>query len=128
MNTKLTRPLLKVDEDDLMPQRKPLPSASDDDHRILAAADQLSTRHGALRDGLPSVATSQPANSASRVLSATASWKLVMPDYLDRELSRRAAERRVTKSFLVLEALAQSGYEVQPKDLVGDRRRKRICD
>jgi len=54
-----------------------------------------------------------------------ASWKLVVPDYLDRELSRCAAERRVSKGFLVLEALAKVGYEIRPEDLIGDRRRKR---
>jgi hypothetical protein len=124
MNTKASRPPLKVDEDDLLPQRKPLPSARDDDHRILAAADQLSARHGALRDGSFHAATSPPP-APSRVPPVTASWKLVMPEYLDRDLSRCAAERRVTKSFLVLEALAQSGYDVRPEDLIGDRRRRR---
>jgi hypothetical protein len=124
MNTKASRPPLKVDEDDLLPQRKPLPSARDDDHRILAAADQLSARHGALRDGSSHAATSPPP-APSRVPPVTASWKLVMPEYLDRDLSRRAADRRVTKSFLVLEALAQSGYDVRPEDLIGDRRRRR---
>lgn len=124
MVTKTNRPSLKVDENDLLPQRKITSPDDEEDSRILAAADQLSARHSALRDGSPPTATLP---RPSPVLGSTvmASWKLVVPDYLDRELSRSAAERRVSKGFLVLEALAQVGYEIRPEDLIGDRRRKR---
>jgi hypothetical protein len=124
MVTKTNRPSLKVDENDLLPQRKALSSDDEEDSRILAAADQLSARHSALRDGSPPTAA-LPRPAPAPVPTIMASWKLVVPDYLDRELSRSAAERRVSKGFLVLEALAQSGYEIRPEDLIGDRRRKR---
>jgi hypothetical protein len=48
-----------------------------------------------------------------------------IPDYLDDELTIKAAERRVTKTFLIMEALAKSGYRVDEADLVQDRRRTR---
>jgi hypothetical protein len=46
-----------------------------------------------------------------------------IPLYLDDELSMKAAERRVTKTFLILEALAKAGYRVEESDLVQDRRK-----
>lgn len=124
MVTKTNRPPLRVDENDLLPQRKAISSDDEDDSRILAAADQLSARHSALRDGSPPT-TALPCPAPTPVPTVMASWKLVVPDYLDRELSRCAAERRVSKGFLVLEALAKVGYEIRPEDLIGDRRRKR---
>lgn len=48
-----------------------------------------------------------------------------IPEYLDDELAMKAAERRVTKTFLIVEALAKSGYRVDEADLVQDRRRFR---
>jgi len=38
-------------------------------------------------------------------------------------LTIKAAERRVTKTFLIMEALAKAGYRVDETDLVQDRRR-----
>jgi hypothetical protein len=52
------------------------------------------------------------------------SWKITLPDYLNAELSRAAVERKVSKNFLVIEALKKAGYTVKPGDLVGDRRRR----
>lgn len=46
-----------------------------------------------------------------------------MPLYLDQELAMKAAERRVTKTFLIMEALSKVGYRVDERDLVTDRRR-----
>jgi hypothetical protein len=37
----------------------------------------------------------------------------------------KPAERRVTKTFLIMEALAKSGYRVEEIDLVQDRRRNK---
>jgi hypothetical protein len=48
-----------------------------------------------------------------------------VPLYLDNELALRAAERRVTKTFLIMEALAKAGYHIDAADLVHDRRRSR---
>jgi len=48
-----------------------------------------------------------------------------IPQYLDNELTVKAAERRVTKTFLIMEALAKTGYRVDEIDLVQDRRRNK---
>jgi hypothetical protein len=48
-----------------------------------------------------------------------------IPQYLDDELAMKAAGRRVTKTFLIMEALAKAGYRVDEVDLVQDRRRVR---
>lgn len=45
------------------------------------------------------------------------------PDYLDRELSVKAAEQGVTKTYLILKALGDGGYRLDDVDLVKDRRR-----
>ena len=45
------------------------------------------------------------------------------PAYLDRELAMRAAAEGVTKTYLILQALAGAGFRVEPEDLVPDRRR-----
>ena len=41
-----------------------------------------------------------------------------IPYYLDNELTVKAAERRVTKTFLIMEALAKTGYRVDEVDMV----------
>jgi hypothetical protein len=53
-----------------------------------------------------------------------------IPQYLDDELSVKAAERRVTKTFLIMEALAKAGYRVNEPDLVQDRKigKEAKCD
>ena len=47
-----------------------------------------------------------------------------IPNYLDDELTRKSAERRVTKTFLIMEALEKAGYRVNEADLVQDRRKR----
>jgi hypothetical protein len=54
-----------------------------------------------------------------------ASLRIEVPEYLDHELAMKAAELRVTKQFLVLQALHQAGYRVEPQDLVSDKRKVR---
>jgi hypothetical protein len=39
-------------------------------------------------------------------------------------MAMKAAERRVTKTFLIMEALAKAGYRVDEVDLVQDRRKR----
>jgi hypothetical protein len=51
-----------------------------------------------------------------------------IPDYLDNEMTIKAAERRVTKTFLILEALAKAGYRVDEIDKVVDRRKRPKAD
>jgi hypothetical protein len=58
-------------------------------------------------------------------LAPVTSIRGYIPQYLDDELSIKAAERRVTKTFLIMEALAKAGYRVDEADLVQDRRRNK---
>ena len=58
-------------------------------------------------------------------LAPVTSIRGYIPQYLDDELSVKAAERRVTKTFLIMEALAKAGYRLEESDLVQDRRRSR---
>jgi hypothetical protein len=51
--------------------------------------------------------------------------QLVIPDYLFEQLHMTAARRRVTKKYLVLQALMKDGYEIAPEDLDEDGRRNR---
>lgn len=54
-----------------------------------------------------------------------ASLRIEVPEYLDRELAVKAAEMRVTKQFLVLQALQHDGYRIEAHDLVEDKRKAR---
>ncbi|MDI2113198.1 hypothetical protein [Commensalibacter nepenthis] len=54
-----------------------------------------------------------------------ASLRLMIPTYLDNQLTQIAASKRVTKRFLILKALDQSGYHIEKEDLVADKRRNR---
>ena len=47
------------------------------------------------------------------------------PDYLDRAIAVEAAQKGCTKTFLILNAMKQAGYEIADVDLVLDRRRSR---
>jgi len=46
-----------------------------------------------------------------------------VPEYLDRELALKAVEQRVTKQYLVVQALKNAGFHVDPADLVADKRK-----
>lgn len=58
-----------------------------------------------------------------------ASLRLEIPAYLDQELAERALQgvngQRVTKQFLVIQALKDAGFYVDPDDLVPDKRKRR---
>src|SRR3954447_9081012 len=54
-----------------------------------------------------------------------ASLRLEIPEYLDRQLAQAAFEQRVTKQFLVIQALQAAGFNVEPADLVPDKRKRR---
>lgn len=60
-----------------------------------------------------------------RQKTPTASLRIEVPEYLDRELALNAAEQRVTKQYLVVDALRRAGYHVDEADLVTDRRKFR---
>ena len=55
-----------------------------------------------------------------------ASFRLDLPEYLDQELTMRAACERATKVYLIIDALSRAGYAVKPEDLVPDRRKTRF--
>lgn len=48
-----------------------------------------------------------------------------IPEYLDRELAIKAATTRVTKTYLILEALQRAGYHIEESDISTDRRRNK---
>ena len=54
-----------------------------------------------------------------------ASLRIEVPVYLDDELTREAAAKRVTKQFLVLTALRSAGYRIDDADIVADKRKAR---
>ena len=68
-------------------------------------------------------ATSQP-RAVRR--SRYASFRVDLPEYLDQELTERSARERVTKTYLIMDALRRAGFTVRPKDLVSDRRKTRF--
>lgn len=51
--------------------------------------------------------------------------QLIIPDYLFEQLHMDAARQRVTKKYLVLQALIHAGYRVDRDDLEEDGRRNR---
>jgi hypothetical protein len=51
--------------------------------------------------------------------------KIMIPFYLNRALTVRAGERKVSKRWLVLDALRQAGFDVREDDLFEDGRRFR---
>jgi hypothetical protein len=58
-------------------------------------------------------------------MSPCKSFNLSVPDYLFEELGMQAVKRRVTKRYLILEALAKAGFTIEPQDLEEDGRRRR---
>lgn len=103
-----------------------------DDQRLLAGADEFATTIG-----LPSLrpmATLRHAPEAVPIPAPlpeppprepTEEFKVTVPRYLNRQLAALAAERRVTKQYLVLEALRAAGYRLDDADLHEDGRRYR---
>jgi hypothetical protein len=53
------------------------------------------------------------------------SLRIEVPKYVQKALGHAAAERSVTKQYLILEALMKTGYPVQEEDLIEDKRRFR---
>lgn len=53
------------------------------------------------------------------------SLRMVIPSYVDQQLSLKSADERVTKQYLVLKALSEQGYLVHDVDLVKDKRKQR---
>ena len=51
--------------------------------------------------------------------------KIMIPSYLNRALTVAAGERKVSKRWLVMDALRQAGFDVRVEDLFEDGRRFR---
>ena len=134
-----------LDDEDMLPSRtEPSPpgrpdlsalaalSERIDDQRLLAGTDQF-----AASSGLPSLrplgttghsVTPAPLPippPAAPAREPTEEFKVTVPRYLNRQLAAVAADRRVTKQYLVLEALRAAGYRVDDADLHEDGRRYR---
>lgn len=54
----------------------------------------------------------------------TARLGMIIPGYLDDQLREASHQRRKSVTALVMEALHQAGYHIDPADLVPDKRRK----
>lgn len=100
------------------------------DEEIEANSRQLGEKWGAstsIPTDLPPPPPPAPAVEAPPALPPLApvtSIRGYIPQYLDDELAVKAAERRVTKTFLIMEALAKAGYRVEENDMVQDRRKR----
>ena len=94
---------------------KPREDLSDDD--VAARSREIGEKWGASTQIAP---TSVPSRPPPAPLTSV---RFDAPDYLDRELSVRAAEQGVTKTYLILQALGNAGFRLDEIDLVKDRRR-----
>jgi hypothetical protein len=86
------------------------------DAEIEANSRRIGERWGA--------ATRIPQEPEMPLLAPVVSIRGYIPNYLDDELAIKAAERRVTKTFLIMEALAKAGYRLEAHDMVQDRRKR----
>ncbi len=106
-----SRPKLKL------PRMAPR-SAMEDEEVNANAAD--------LARSWPAVSTRRPDDlepaSLAKPETIFDSVRFNIPAYLNRRLSLDAVERDCTKTHLVLQALAQAGYEIDPADMAPDRR------
>jgi hypothetical protein len=110
-----------------------LKPAGIDDAEIERHVEEISQTYGAHAQIPPATAANAsqraPApETASRPTRRAryASFRIDLPEYLDQELTIRSATQRVTKTYLIIEALQRAGYKVRPEDLVADRRRTRF--
>ena len=96
---------------------KPREDLSDGD--VAARSREIGERWGASTQIAPAPPPAEPQKPAAPLTSV----RFDAPDYLDRELSVRAAEQGVTKTYLILHALGNAGFRLDEVDLVKDRRR-----
>jgi len=69
--------------------------------------------------------TEKPASDLPQDREKWPSVRFECPPYLDRELSLKAAGEGVTKTYLILKALADAGFTLQNQDLNKDKRKYR---
>jgi hypothetical protein len=113
----MSKPALPALDDELEPRRKVdlrsiQPKAVTDDATVEENSRRLGNQWGA-----------QTTLEPQRTKTPLASLRIEVPEYLDRELALKAAQDRVTKQYLVLQALRQAGFRVEPEDLVADKRK-----
>lgn len=112
------RPKLRI------PETKPRPPVADE------AVDANTAN---LARNWPTVSTSKPTESESKPSAVDPaqppkpetvfdSIRLNIPAYLNKQLSLDAAEKNCTKTHLILQALANAGYRIDPPDMTPDRR------
>ena len=75
--------------------------------------------------GRATVDSSPPPAPAAPPPTPCKSFNLALPEYLFDELGLQAAKRRVTKRYLILEAMVNAGYVIESQDLEEDGRRRR---
>ncbi len=105
---------------DLTPKRKvnlkAIKAPEAEDQAVEANSQKLAEDWGAV-------------TTVGRPKPRVASLRLEIPAYLDQELAERALQgqqgRRVTKQFLVIQALQRAGFHVDVDDLVPDKRKRR---
>jgi hypothetical protein len=97
-----------------LPPRPDLP-----DRTVETRAREIGEKWGAATQMVSSI-QSEPEPTAPLI-----SVRFDCPDYLDTAISVKAAEQNVTKTYLILRALKEAGYELRDVDLVVDRRKAR---
>jgi hypothetical protein len=100
--------------------KKQFPLDEDDDEALMKRIDVV-----AREKGLPSLTPELAKINEAAEPRPMKPIKLMVPDYLFRELSMNAADRGVTKKYLILKALQDAGYRVEPEDMEEDGRRVR---
>ena len=105
--------------DELQPRRKPLKKHAD----VPASDDEVDANARAIGERWGASTAIRPPAPPPAPLAPVTSIRGYIPAYLDDELTMRAAARRVTKTFLIMEALAKAGYRVEEADMVQDRRK-----
>jgi hypothetical protein len=87
----------------------------------ITKAVQRAPRSGAAK----TAKASPPAPANTPVSDRTATLKIAMPDEIWNALRMAALNRRVTVKYLVLEALAAKGYDIDLSQIAEDGRRLR---
>lgn len=86
-----------------------------------------SLRTGAAWGASQQIPTPQPPPApvpAAPPSARTARLGLIIPGYLDDQLREQSHRQRKSITALVMQALHQAGYQIDPADLVADKRRK----
>lgn len=100
------------------------PAGDADDATVAERSLELGIAHGA-STSIPVAEEVRERRSTAPKTTRVLQLRVALPDYLDDELHEASMKKRVTKQFLVLEALKKAGYKVKDADLVEDKRKVR---